>query len=55
MNKDKKVKEFNTPNTTFGSGDNYGSGIKQKTGKMISSWMDGSTKNVKSKPPRALA
>lgn len=36
----KRVKEAHVANTKYGSGDSYGTGIKQKVGIMRDSYMD---------------
>ncbi len=52
----KHHKEAHTANTKYGSGDYYGTGIKQKVGRMCEDSINGtiSTKKL-GKPPKSLA
>lgn len=53
----KSLKNAHTPNTKYGMGDNYGSGIKNKVGKMRDNSMgaiDLSLKKLKV-PPKKVA
>jgi len=52
-----KHKEWHTDNTPYGMGDNYGTGVKQKMGRMRDSSMgimSATPKKLKN-PPKSLA
>lgn len=57
MKKAKKLSEAHTSNSPVGMGDYYGTGVKQKTGRIVRSYLyDVPVSNKKtSKPPRSLA
>lgn len=52
----KTVRQAHTANTKFGSGDYYGTGIKQKVGRMREDYLNPaiSSKDL-GKPPKSLA
>ena len=58
MKKGKGIKQFHTSSDKTGSGDNYGSGIKNPIGKIRSVYaidsIPSSNKNIE-KPPKSLA
>ena len=54
----KGPKQAHSSNTKFGFGDSYGSGVKQKMGKIRDTYMPGSNPTSKKglkKPPKSLA
>lgn len=57
MKKSRTNKEWHTPNTKYGMGDYYGTGIKQKVGRIREDYMafnDMPSKKLK-RPPKSLA
>lgn len=48
-------KEWHTPRSPVGSGDFYGTGIKQPIGKSIRSYMEVSSPKKSLNPPKKLA
>lgn len=57
MKKEKIVRNAHTANTKYGMGDNYGSGIKQKVGRIREDQLGfGYVSNKKiAKPPKSIA
>lgn len=53
----KALKQAHTPNTKFGMGDSYGTGVKQKIGKALSNTASVASipKAKIKKPPKSLA
>ncbi len=52
----KRTNEAHTANTKFGSGDYYGTGIKQKVGRMREDYMSNPISPKKmGEPPKSLA
>jgi hypothetical protein len=50
-----KIKQHNTGSSKIGSGDYYGTGVKQKIGRPISIMTETPAKKKMGKPPKALA
>ena len=50
-----KKKEWHAPRTKIGSGDYYGSGIKNPIGRMVDSYMDNKSRINLKTPPKSLA
>lgn len=57
MKKSKVNRQNHVPNTKLGSGDYYGTGIRNPMGSMRDSYMDipSMTSKTKGKPPKSLA
>ncbi len=56
MKKPKPSKNWHAPRTRKGSGDFYGSGIKNPIGRVVDSYMINDFKGIKTKqPPKSLA
>jgi len=54
--KSKKNQAWHTSSTPFGSGDYYGTGIKQKVGTIQRDYLNGNVSSKKmNKPPKSLA
>ena len=54
--KAKKTPAWNTSSSPFGSGDYYGTGIKQKVGTIQRDYLNGNVSSKKmNKPPKSLA
>jgi hypothetical protein len=51
----KPLKNSHTPNTKFGMGDNYGTGVKQKIGRQIDSYVDIPYGKKTKTPPKSMA
>ncbi len=52
----KRIKEAHTAPTKYGMGDYYGTGIKQKMGKVRDTYLDNKISSKKmGKPPKSLA
>lgn len=54
MNQSTK-KLFHVPKSKVGSGDAYGSGVRQKVGTVVRSYLDGAEKPKKMSAPKKLA
>lgn len=50
-----KQKRWHEGSSPIGKGTSYGTGVKQKEGKVVSSFMFGKSKNSQNKPPKNLA
>jgi len=57
MKKAKKFSEAHTPRSPLGMGDYYGTGVKQKTGRVIRDYLSNTPVSPKklSNPPKSLA
>jgi hypothetical protein len=56
MNKSvKSIKQHNTPKTKTGSGDYYGTGVRQKVGKQLDSYVDIPYGKKTKTPPKSMA
>jgi hypothetical protein len=51
----KGLKRAHTPNTPFGMGDSYGSGVRQKVGRIKEGMGKALTSKKLGKPPKSLA
>lgn len=51
----KTIKQHNTPKTKIGSGDYYGTGVRQKVGKQLDSYVDIPYGKKTKTPPKSMA
>ena len=51
----KSIKQHNTPNSKTGSGDYYGTGVRQKVGKQLDSFVNIPYGKKTKTPPKSMA